>query len=300
MWSWESAVDHADARELLEIAATEPHGWDRLMAGDTSEAAALAGHLAGCAACADEMDRLRRASIVIRDVVRSAPSPELRERTLTRVAAVGRPRGTPAAVSSSAPVGSTPSPANAPVAPELAGLGLAAPRPMPRRAGWLAAAAMVVLAVVGTGLVVAGQRDAELATRTAALEERARDVAALERITTASLGLAAEPGARQVTLSGSPGSADRGSLLFSPASGQLVVVASGLTEPEAGREFRCWVEVAGERQPVGRMYFADDLAFWVGEVAEVRGLSGDATFGVTLVDTGGPVLDGAPILSGEL
>ena len=44
----------------MEIAAAEPDGLDRLMAGDTSEAAAVAGHLAGCEACAGELMRLRR------------------------------------------------------------------------------------------------------------------------------------------------------------------------------------------------------------------------------------------------
>ena len=48
-------MDHAEARELLEIAAIEPGGFARLVAGDTPEAAALAGHLAGCADCAAEL-----------------------------------------------------------------------------------------------------------------------------------------------------------------------------------------------------------------------------------------------------
>ena len=51
-------MDHAEARELLEIAAVEPGGLARLMAGDTAEAAALAGHLAGCDECTQEMARL--------------------------------------------------------------------------------------------------------------------------------------------------------------------------------------------------------------------------------------------------
>src|SRR5688500_8413272 len=85
-------MDHAEARELLEIAAVEPGGFDRLIAGDTIEAAALAGHVAGCSACAEELESLRRQSAVIRDSLRSLPPPDLRERTLAFVAAVGRPR----------------------------------------------------------------------------------------------------------------------------------------------------------------------------------------------------------------
>ncbi len=86
-------MEHAEARELLEIAALEPDGFDRLAAGDTAEAAALAGHVAGCSECAAELERLRRASAVIREAVRTAPSADLRDRTLAYVAAVGRPRG---------------------------------------------------------------------------------------------------------------------------------------------------------------------------------------------------------------
>ena len=51
-------MDHAEARELLEIAAVEPGGFDRLIAGDTIDAAALAGHVAGCSECAAEMESL--------------------------------------------------------------------------------------------------------------------------------------------------------------------------------------------------------------------------------------------------
>ena len=63
-------MEHTEARELLEIAAVEPDGFERLTAGDTPEAAALAGHIAGCVECATEMERLRRASVVIRDALR--------------------------------------------------------------------------------------------------------------------------------------------------------------------------------------------------------------------------------------
>ena len=83
-------MEHAEARELLEIAALEPGGFDRLAAGDTADAAALAGHIAGCTECAAELERLRRASAVIREAVRTVPPADLRDRTLAYVAAVGR------------------------------------------------------------------------------------------------------------------------------------------------------------------------------------------------------------------
>jgi len=61
-------MDHAEARELLDLAAVEPGGLDRLVAGDTSTATALAGHLAGCPDCTEEFSRLRRTAAILRDV----------------------------------------------------------------------------------------------------------------------------------------------------------------------------------------------------------------------------------------
>ncbi|HEY8845650.1 MAG TPA: hypothetical protein VIM24_03240, partial [Candidatus Limnocylindrales bacterium] len=75
-------MDHQEVRDLLADAAIEPGGLDRLMAGDTPTAALVAGHLAGCPDCADELERLRRSVGIIRPMVRAVPPPELRERTL--------------------------------------------------------------------------------------------------------------------------------------------------------------------------------------------------------------------------
>ena len=86
-------MDHSEVRELLEDAAIEPGGLERLMAGDTPTASIVAGHLAGCVDCAEELERLRRSVGLIRPTVRSVPPPELKERTLASVAALGRPRG---------------------------------------------------------------------------------------------------------------------------------------------------------------------------------------------------------------
>ncbi len=67
-------MDHDDVRAMLELATVEPGGLDRLAAGDTGEAAAIAGHLAGCPACLDELTRLRRADMLVRPVLAaSAP-----------------------------------------------------------------------------------------------------------------------------------------------------------------------------------------------------------------------------------
>ena len=75
-------MDHREAREQLELAAVQPGGLDQLAAGDTPEAAALAGHLAGCPSCSAEADRLRASAGLIREAVLETPPAELRERTI--------------------------------------------------------------------------------------------------------------------------------------------------------------------------------------------------------------------------
>ncbi len=85
--------EHRDAREALELAAAEPGGLDRLEAGDTAEAIAVAGHLAGCPDCLEELARLRRAETLLRPVIASEPDPALRERTLALIREVGVQRG---------------------------------------------------------------------------------------------------------------------------------------------------------------------------------------------------------------
>jgi len=277
-------MDHAEARELLELAAVEPGGLDRLTAGDTPDAAALAGHLAGCPDCTVALARLRRDAAVIAAVVRSTPPPALRQRTLDYVRQVGRDR----------------SPAPSPVA-NLEDARLADPGWRGRRAGLLAGlAAALIAAVAGTGLILDARNQSLIAERDAQIALQADIVTALSKVTSSTLRLEAEPDVRRVELAGGPGSTANGSILFSPGSGELVVVASGLTEPAAGSELRCWVEVNGQRSPVGRMYFGGELSYWVGEVETLGALGSDARFGVSLVDATGASVSGDPVLTGEL
>jgi hypothetical protein len=273
-------MDHADAREALELAAIEPGGIDRLMAGDTAAAAAVAGHLAGCDACTTEHERLRRAEPMLRDLVRTTPPADLRERTLAYVRERGVARQ---AVSSSAP-SSAPSPAPLPLPTPIEGG--RRPSPLP----WIATiAAAVVLSIVATNLLL-GNR----------LDQQQRAIAGLEAVTAATIGITAEPDVQRVSLASTTGAAVTGSLLFSPGTTELVVVARGLERPPAGQEFRCWLSVDGERQPVGRMFFADDLAYWVGDTPAVGSLPDDVTFGVSLVHIDGGALDAEPVIRGDL
>ncbi len=292
-------MDHAEARELLEVAAVEPGGFERLIAGDTIEAAALAGHVAGCSGCAAEMESLRRDAMLVRDAVRSLPPADLRDRTLAFVAAVGRPRAAVAAAAGGVPapgVEAAAPPSGISVASQLARAGRSTSRVAGiRRAGpWAASlAAAVIVAVIGTTLAIGPSRD----------DTAADQVAALSRLASWSLRIEREPDARQVDLVSTDEATNdtSGTLRFSPATRELVVVVEGLAQPPAGQEYRCWMEWQAERTRVGRMFFAGDVALWVGDVPVLGDVSADeVTFGVTLVPAAGDSLAGDPVLLGEL
>jgi hypothetical protein len=278
-------MDHDEVREQLELAATEPAGIDRLMAGDTPLAAAIAAHLAGCPSCTDELDRLRRAAIIIGDAVRTTPPPELRERTLAFVREVGRireaaPEAAPAPVAAAA--GALPVAVSAATAPAGFGRGLA----------WVGAiAAAVLIAVAATTFVL----DRQFGERLAASEAAS---AGLANVTAKTVALSSQADAEQVRLAGTD---DRwGRVVYSADEGELAVVASGLIEPAGDREYRCWVEIDGERTPVGKMFFGGDLAFWAGPVETVSDLPPGSKFGVSLVDTAGSDVGEPPVLTGDV
>ena len=285
------SMDHDTTREQLELAAVEPGGLDRLVAGDTASAQAVAAHLAGCQGCTDELARLQRAATLIGATIREMPPVDLRERTLATVRTLGRARGV-------SPVGVAPAGA-IPVATTPAHR---APTAVPRRPsggrrpalGWIGAiAAAIVLSVAATSILVGGPVDRRLA-------EQSETIHTLEEVTAATLRVSGEPDARHVALTGTSDPGLGGSLVFSPSTTELVVVTTGLTQPPAGQEYRCWVERAGKRQRVGRMFFSGGLAYWIGPVPAVSGVSSDARFGVSLVDASGFSIDAPPVLGGGL
>jgi Anti-sigma-K factor rskA len=273
-------MDHDSVREALELAAVEPGGLDRLMAGDTPTAMAVAGHLAGCPSCTLELDRIRRVSEVVRDVVGSTPSPELRDRTLAHVRAHGIPRGPAVA---QPPISQIPVASTAPAA-STGGRRRGA-------LGWVAAvAAAVVLSVVATSIIIDSRFDQRLAAQDRAIED-------LASVTTATLHVTSEPDVARVGLDSPAGDATSGTLLYSPSTTELVVVANGLTEPADGMEYHCWVLVDGKRQGIGKMFFGGGLAYWVGPSPAVAALAGGETFGVSLVDADGAIVGSDPVLT---
>lgn len=311
-------MNHADVRERMELATLEPHGLDRLMAGDTLEAAAVATHLAGCPACLEELGRLRRTAQLVRrglgadldvDLERLASDaadddsfdvpelpPALRERTLAYVREVGVRRpvvtlgqaaamvGTPALAAPDRPV------ADPPVATPPVLLAVAAARRgrrWVRPAAWAASlAAAIVFSVVATSLVVSSGHNDETAD--------------LTRLAAWSIDVARAPDARQVSLVSPSGASTAGLLAFVPSNGELVVSAHDLAVAPTGKEYRCWMETAGGRRVVGRMFFAGGIAYWVGPVSGLAGIAPGTRFGVTLVDAKGSSIDGDPVLVGTL
>jgi hypothetical protein len=288
------AMDHSEVREILEDAAIEPGGLERLMAGDTRSAAIVAGHLAGCAECTAELDRLRRSVGLISPAVRSVPPPELRERTLAYVAALGRPRGAQAGPAAAAAAAADPRGAPEPApSPAVPGLREVAPQAGGRRIGRLPAlaglAAAVLVAITGTALVLNAGHAASIGGLSAEVE-------ALGDVARWTLRVDGQPDVRRVALAASDGSRAAGDLVFSPSSTELVVVADRLAPASAGHEYRCWVDIDGKRTPIGKMFFGGDLAYWVGKVPAVSGLRPGAAFGVSLVDLAQPGAPGQAVL----
>jgi hypothetical protein len=269
-------MDHAEVRELLELASAEPGGLERIVSGDAPQAAALAGHLAGCPQCAAEADALRRSGTVVRDVIRTSPSADLRDRTLAYVAEMGRDRSQPSVQ------GAAPQPVASPASAKDWSLpALRDWRPL----AWAGSlAAVIVVSVVATASIVGGRVDTQLAEASAAIEDQRAAIAGLAMLSDWTIRLSADVEAARARLSPPEGGGTAtGTVMFSSATHELVMVASGLSPPPVGDEYRCWVEIDGRQEPIGRMYFAGDLAYWVGEVEALTG-SEDIGFGVSLVD----------------
>jgi hypothetical protein len=157
---------------------------------------------------------------------------------------------------------------------------------------WLAAIAAAL--IVATGLGIAGG-----AALRGGTPDRTSEVAWLQDAAEAAMRIAAEDDARQVTLAATAiGGSAAGSLVFSPATGELVVVATNLATADAGQEYGCWVETGGQRVRLGRMYHAGDLWTWAGSAPALGSLPPGTVFGVSIGPAGGgdtasPVLTGA-------
>ena len=264
---------------------SNPDGLERLMAGDTPIAQAVAAHLAGCPACTDELVRLRalrrprprrRAGLPPADLAsgrwpRSVPKAVRRRARRPAGAAVGRPAPRPLA---DARHGAKP--LRGPVTDRGPGSRCSLPSAGSRRI-----AAAVVLSVVATSYHrrIPGRRPARrpggdhLGAPGGHHADARRHRRAGRR--------ARRPGRRPRTR------ASTAAWLSPRRRPSWWSWPTGLTPPPAGQEYRCWVEVDGTRQRVGKMFFSQDLAYWVGPSPAITGLSGTTRATVTLVAADG-------------
>jgi len=163
-----------------------------------------------------------------------------------------------------------------------------------RRLGWVAGMAAALIAAGAIGFTVGGASQGDSIAR---LDGQ---IAVLREATTVTMRIESQPDARLVSLaSTASGGGAAGSLAFSPATGELVVVATGLSAEGAGQEYGCWVEVNGERRRLGRMYWGGDVASWAGPAVGLADLPPGTLFGVSLGPAGGGT-DAVPVLTGRL
>jgi hypothetical protein len=156
-------------------------------------------------------------------------------------------------------------------------------------------AAAVAIALLGTSILVGRDREATIAAQ-------AEDIDSLADVAIWTVRIDGLPDAQHVDLAGTgtAGSGASGTLVFSPTSKEVVVLARGLPEPAAGLEYRCWMEIGGGRTKVGRMFLGGGVAYWVGNVEAVSQAVAGTPFGVSLVQADGDSVSGDPILAGEL
>ena len=319
-------MNHTDVRELLELASG---GLDRIAAGDTVEAAAVAGHLAGCPACLEELERLSRVSGVIREFVVEETQaeeppvvlpPELRERTLALVREVGvaRPNAARAIASSQVPV----APGQVAAAEVVVGPAPAGPVPVVGPAPAVGSAPAGPAPVVGSTPAGSmprpqrlrpGRRAAWLASIAAAVVLSVvatnvlvgnggggGDKTGLAAVVKWSSDMAGAPGARRIVLTAATTGEVQGDLSLVPSSGSLIVVVPALGAPPSGREYRCWLETATGRTWVGKMAVDEGISYWVGTVPSLAAAPAGSTFGISLEDAAGSRIDGPAVLHGTL
>lgn len=283
-------MQHAEAHERLADLALEPRALLSFERDPSPEAVALRDHIATCATCTAEVQAWRETHAAVME-------------------ALGDPAMQGAgAIAESQPIALPPglraSVARIPSGAMPAGSPLAGPDSTPRRGpvrivrfaafrqasrAWVGLAAVLVLAIVGSGAIALDQ-----AHRADTARADAAELAVLVRTTQAIL---ADPYHTSVTLASSDGTA---SGLVAWTASDAVVVATHLAAPPAGQVYRCWVERAGTRTPVGEMSYRQGVGYWWQRPNETTGPSiwAGGQFIVTLGPPGGP--GGPAVLSGSL
>lgn len=283
-------LSHADAHERIADLALEPGGLDRLGAnvGDP-----LAAHAAACETCGREVGAWRATRATL-DVAQGVGANRIRLADLAADAPIRLPDGLRESVraaigdhsagerGSVPPIPDTPDVANRP-----ASLTARARLGVVRRL--LPIAAVLAIVAVGTGIFVdQGGR----------LEVGRRDVAGLRALAVTMDRILRDPDHRVVSLRGADGLA-AGTIAWS--SRDIAMLTLALAPPPPDRVYRCWIERAGVRSPVGQMWFSGTTAYWNGSLDEwaTTSFGAGGTFGISLEPISGSV--GSPaILAADL
>ncbi len=238
-------MDHAEAHERIADLALDPGQLSGLAASEAAEDSALRRHVTECSRCQHELAEWHDFQAALNDAVTAnrreqlepiAPPADLRQKVLASVRAEPRSVGTAT---------------TADVIP------LTRRRPLTGGA-LLALAAVLALVAVGLGTLVARDQASRLDATLMESRRLSDTVSALSRVLAA-------PDHHTVTLLAADGNG-RGSIAWSRHD--LVVLASPLAAPASGEVYRCWLDYEGTETAMGKMWFVDGNAFWVGSTGD--------------------------------
>jgi hypothetical protein len=284
-------MDHAAAHGRIEDLLLEPQRLAALERSAAPEDVALRQHVAGCPACAADLEAWRRMQLAVAAAI-PTDDPAALAAALDPVELPPSLRtGILAAIRDTDRSGER-RPATKPVSvasPPRATVSIAAERQRRRLAPLLALAASVVL-LVGASVVTldqVGQRSrAEADAR-----ELASAIAVVDRMLATDHKVVALK-----TTAGAPA----GTISWSRHD--WVVLTNALGAPPAGKTYLCWLETDGRSVPVGQMEFAGSTAYWVATLDEWKTweIGPTTTFVVTLEPAGATQRSGDPILEARL
>jgi hypothetical protein len=240
-------MDHAEAHEFIADLALEPGRLSGLAGSEAAGDVALRRHVADCSRCQHELAEWHDFHAALNDVVTANWREQL------------EPIAAPTELRQKVLAGARAEPRSAVDAAKADVIPLSSRRRRPLTGGaLLALAAVVALVAVGLGTLVARDQASRLDAQLIESRWLSETVSALSRVLAA-------PDHHSVTLLAADGNG-RGSVAWSRHD--LVVLASPLAEPASGEVYRCWLDYEGTETAMGKMWFVDGNAFWVGTTGD--------------------------------
>jgi anti-sigma-K factor RskA len=290
-------MGHEDYKELLALEAAG--------ALAAEESRALAEHLASCGECPRELEELRdTAASLLYTVAPVAPPAHLRSRVLEQVRALGDAPGVSAVNAQGATTRAGVEDEDEGSAPRTQTVRV--PRPEARPGLWQlltgrpslafgAFASLFVIIALGGLSVALWQRNRELRAETARLASRLDDLQQELAVGREQLARAREvndlftaPGTAMVSLKGMEVAPQaHASVAYDRRSGRVVLLASALPTPPAGKAYQLWFITDDKKVLPGGVFKTD--AGGQGQLADrlPEGVSRPSAFAVTLEDERG-------------